>query len=120
MAEEIKNISDIRIADDVVASIAGLAACEVDGVSDMAGNIGSKLMNTVGVKTAVKGVKVDVADGIVRADLAINVRYGFNVMSTCKQVQDKVKAAIENMTGLKVTDVIVRVAGIDMEARAAE
>lgn len=111
---------EVKIADDVVASIAALAACEVDGVADMAGSIGNRLMSSVGVKSSGQGVKVDVAEGMVRADLSVTMRYGYNIMETCKKVQEKVKAAIENMTGLTVTDVNIRVAGVNMEGKSAQ
>ena len=62
-----------------------------------------------------KGVKVIVEDGKVRVNLAILVEYGYGIPKICKLVQDKVKAAIENMTGLEVTDVNIRIAGVDME-----
>lgn len=114
------NTGEVKIADDVVASIAALAACEVDGVSDMAGNIGNKLMHTVGMKSSGKGVRVDVAEGMVRVDLAVMMKYGYNIMETSKKVQDKVKAAIENMTGLTVTDVNIRVASVNTEGRSAQ
>lgn len=111
---------EVKIADDVVASIAALAACEVDGVSDTAGNIGNRLMNSVGMKSSGKGVRVDVAEGMVRADLVLMMKYGYNIMETSKKVQDKVKAAIENMTGLTVTDVNIRVASVNTEGRSAQ
>ncbi|NBH84981.1 Asp23/Gls24 family envelope stress response protein [bacterium C-53] len=106
---------EVKIADDVVAVIAGYAATEVDGVSAMAGNITNELMSKVGVKNLNKGVKVIVEDGKVRVNLAILVEYGYGIPKICKLVQDKVKAAIENMTGLEVTDVNIRIAGVDME-----
>ncbi len=107
----------VKIADDVVASIAALAASEAAGLDDMAGNIGNRLMDTVGVKQSGKGVRVDVVDDMVRVDLAIILKYGYSIRETGKLIQDKVKAAIENMTGLKVTDVNIHVAGVNTEAR---
>ncbi len=109
---------EVKIADDVVASIAALAAAEVDGLDEMAGSFSNRLMNTVGVKQAGKGVRVDVVDDMVRVDLAIVLKYGFSIRDTGKMIQDKVKAAIENMTGLTVTDVNVHVVGVNTEGRA--
>lgn len=106
---------EVKIADDVVAVIAGYAATEVDGVSAMAGNITNELMSKVGVKNLNKGVKVLVENGKVRVNLAILVEYGYGIPKISKLVQDKVKAAIENMTGLEVTDVNIRIAGVEME-----
>lgn len=102
----------IQIADDVVAMIASLAATEVDGVSALSGNITNELMSKVGVKKLTKGVKVDVLEGNVTIDLAVTMAYGFNIPTTCAKVQDKVKAAIENMTGLTCSDVNIRIVGI--------
>ena len=108
------SLGSVQIADDVVAIIAGLAATEVDGVSAMAGNITNELMSMVGYKSLTKGVKIDI-DGVnVKAELALTMDYGYNIPDTCAKVQDKVKTTIENMTGLKVTDVNIRIAGVDM------
>lgn len=104
----------VRIADDVVAVIAGLAATEVDGVSAMAGNITNELMSKVGMKNLAKGVRVEILGQRVKVAISLIVHYGYNIPTTCGKVQDKVKTTIENMTGLTVTDVNVRIAGVDM------
>lgn len=106
----------VQIADEVVAIIAGLAATEVKGISAMAGNITKELVSKLGMKNLSKGVKVDILEGIVSIDVAVNIDYGYNIPETCKKVQEKVKAAIENMTGLQVSEVNVHVAGVDMES----
>ncbi len=109
---------EVKIADDVVASIAAIAASEVDGVSAMTGNFGERLWNSVGIRsTAGSGVRVDVAGNMVRVDIALNINYGHNVMETSRKVQDKVKNSIETMTGLNVTDVNIRITGVNSEAR---
>lgn len=110
-----ENIGFVQIADDVVAVIAGLAATEVEGVASMAGNITKELISKLGMKNLSKGVKVDMEDGVAIVDVAINIEYGFNIPTVCEIVQDKVKAAIENMTGLKVEAVNVTIAGVDVE-----
>lgn len=107
-----ENIGAVQIADDVVAMIASLATTEVEGVSAMAGNITNELMSKVGMKNLTKGVKVDVLEGSVTVDLAVTMEYGYNIPATCQQVQQKVKAAIENMTGLTCADVNIRIAGV--------
>lgn len=107
-----KNVGVVQIADDVVAMIASLAATEVEGVSSMAGSITNELMGKAGMKKLTKGVRVIVTEGRVRVDLAVTVEYGYNIPATCHQVQAKVKAAIENMTGLNCTDVNIRIAGV--------
>lgn len=110
-----ENVGEVKIADDVVAMIASLAAVEVEGVSSMAGNITKELISKVGVKNLTKGVKVDVLGGSVRVDLSLIMEYGYNIPVTCQTVQNKVKAAIENMTGLNCSDVNIRIAGIIMK-----
>ena len=110
-----ENVGVVQIADDVVAMIASLAATEVEGVSAMAGNITNELMSKVGVNKLTKGVKVDVLEGNVTVDLAVTMEYGYNIPATCQKVQAKVKASIENMTGLNVVDVNIRIAGVNMQ-----
>ena len=109
-----ENLGEVKIADAVVAIIAGLAAIEVEGVSSMAGNATRELIAKLGMKSLSKGVKVDVLEGIVTVSLALNLKYGSSIKDTTLKVQEKVKAAIENMTGLTVADVNIRVAGVDM------
>ena len=108
-------IGEVRIADEVVAIIAGLAATEVDGVDSMAGNITNELVGKLGMKNLSKGVKVDVTEEHVSVDLSLNIRYGYNIPSVSEQVQEKVSTAIENMTGLTVLDVNVKIAGVNMD-----
>ena len=102
----------------MVAIIAGLAAMEVDGVASMSGNATRELVSKLGMKSLSKGVKVDVLEGIVTVSLKLNLKYGYNVMDICQKVQEKVKAAIENMTGLTVADVNIRIAGVDVPEEA--
>lgn len=108
-------IGEVQIADEVVAIIAGLAATEVDGVDSMAGNITNELVGKLGMKNLSKGVKVDVTEEHVSVDLSLNIRYGYNIPSVSEQVQEKVSTAIENMTGLTVLDVNVKIAGVNMD-----
>ena len=110
-----ENIGEVKIADEVVAIIAGLAAMDVEGVSSMAGNATRELISKIGMRTLSKGVRVDVLDGGVTVALALNLKYGYSIMEVCKKVQDKVKTAIENMTGLSVADVNIRIVSVDME-----
>ena len=81
----------------------------------MAGNITNELVGKLGMKNLSKGVKVDILENIVCVDLALNIEYGYNILETSKTVQEKVKAAIENMTGLVVSDVNGRIASVEME-----
>ena len=105
---------EVRIADEVVAIIAGMAATDVRGVASMAGNIKNELVSMMGMKTLSKGVKVDVTEEHVSVDLSLNIKYGYNIPDVSERVQDRVKSAIENMTGLTVLDVNVRIAGVNI------
>ena len=107
-------MGEVRIADEVVAIIAGLAATEVDGVDSMAGNITNDLVGKLGMKNLSKGVKVDVTEEHVSVDLSLNIKYGYNIPDVSERVQDRVKSAIENMTGLTVLDVNIRIAGVNI------
>lgn len=108
------DIGDVRIADEVVAIIAGLAATEVEGVSSMAGNITNEIVSRLGMKNLSKGIMIEVMEDEVKVDVAINIAYGFSIPEVSSKVQDKVKNAIENMTGLNVAVVNVRIASVDM------
>ena len=105
----------MKIADEVVAIIAALAATEVDGVASMAGNITNDIISRMGKKKLSRGVKVDVLEGVVTVSLALNMKYDYSIVDVTSKVQDRVKSAIENMTGLEVADVNIRVAGVEME-----
>ena len=107
-------VGDVRIADEVVAIIAGLATTEVEGVSSMAGNITNEIVSKLGMKNLSKGVLVEVMENEVKVDVAINIAYGYSIPEVSAKVQDKVKSAIENMTGLTVAVVNVRIASVDM------
>ena len=105
---------EIKIAEEVVAIIAGLAATEVEGVSSMAGNITNGLVSKLGMKNLSKGIRINVSGESVQVDVALNIAYGYTVLDVSTKVQEKVKAAIENMTGLEVSGVNVRIASVDM------
>ena len=107
-------LGEVQIADEVVATIAGLAATEVEGVASMAGNITNELIGKLGVKNLSKGVKVLVTDRSVDVDLALNIEYGYSIMKVSEKVQDRVKSAIENMTGLEVAMVNIRIVNVNM------
>lgn len=112
-----ENLGEVKIADEVVAIIAGLAAMEVDGVASMAGNTTREIIGKLGMKTLSKGVKVDVLEGIVTVCMNLNLKYGYSIREISGKVQEKVKTAIENMTGLTVADVNIRIAGVEMDAQ---
>ena len=106
-------LGEVKIADEVVAVIAGIAATEVEGVDSMAGNPTKEIVGKLsGSKTAksMRGVKVEVNDDKVCVDLEINVSYNYNIPEVSEKVQERVKNAIENMTGLTVLEVNIKIA----------
>jgi uncharacterized alkaline shock family protein YloU len=102
----------IQIADDVVSSIAGLAVTEVEGVSKLTGNVPNELVAKLGKKNLARGIKIDMTEKDIKVDVSIEVKFGYNIMKVSKAVQDKVKQALLNMTGLNVSTVNVKVSGI--------
>ena len=110
------NIGEVHISDEVVAIIAGLAATEIEGVQSMAGNITNELVSKLGMKNLSKGVKVTISDDSVEVSLALNSKYGYEIPAVSKKVQDKVKSAIETMTGLTVTAVNIKIVSLNIEA----
>ena len=105
---------EIKIADEVVAIIAGLAATEVEGVSSMAGNITNEIVSKLGMKNLAKGITVEVIEDEVKVDVAINIDYGYSIPEVSAKVQDKITTTIENMTGLGAAIVNIRIASVDM------
>ena len=110
-----KELGEVRIASDVVAAIAALAATEIDGVYSMAGNITNELIGKLGMKNLSKGVKILMEGGIVRVDMMVVVNYGYSIPEVSEQVQERVGQQIENMTGLSVSEVNVRIARVKLE-----
>lgn len=113
--QDIGGSGSVKISDEVVAVIAGLAATEVEGVASMAGNITNELVGKLGMKNLSKGVKITILESVVTVDLALNIEYGKNILETSKRVQEKVKSTLENMTGLEVADVNIRIVSVDMD-----
>lgn len=109
---ENEDLGEVKIADEVVAVIAGLAATETEGVSSMAGNITNEIVAKLGMKNLSKGVRVAVGEEGVIVDLSLSVRYGYSIKEVSKNVQEKVSGAIETMTGLSVLKVNIRVANL--------
>lgn len=106
---------EVQIADEVVAIISGLAALEVEGVAKMSGNVPNEWISRLGMKNLSKGVKVEVSPESVRIELALEMKYGYSIPKVSEQVQEKVKNAIESMTGLFVEQVNVRIAGVAVD-----
>jgi len=108
------NLGEVRVADEVVAIIAGLAATEVEGVSSMSGNITKELVSKLGMKNLSKGVKITFSENSIAIELTLNIAYGYAIPDVSAKAQDKVKTAVETMTGLAVSGVDVHIASVDM------
>ncbi len=117
LSDKNEPIGSVKIADDVVGMIAALAATEIEGVHGMAGDVTAEILDKVGVRALNKGVKVAVNGRTVKAQVNIIMDYGYNIPATCQMVQDRVKTSVENMTGLEVTDVNVKISGISAQGR---
>ena len=110
-------LGEVQIAEEVITIIAGLAATEVEGVCSMGGNITKELVSRLGMQNLSKGVRVEVTEeGKIEVFVTINIAYGYAIPAVSGNVQEKVKAAIENMTGLEVSGVNVRIADVDMKS----
>ena len=108
-------LGDVQVSDDVVTIIAGLAATEVEGVSSMAGNITNEIVSKLGMKNLSKGIQVELIEGEVKVDVAINIAFGYSIPEVSEKVQEKVSTTVENMTGLKVAVVNVKIASVDTQ-----
>lgn len=112
IAEE---IGSVKITDEVVAIIAGIAATEVPGVAGMSGGIAGGIAEMLGRKNLSKGVKVEVGEKEAAIDLFIIVEYGCRIPDIAWEIQEKVKKSVETMTGLDVIEVNIHVQGVNIE-----
>lgn len=108
-----ENILDsLKISDEVIAAIAGLAAHQVEGIAGMSGTLVEDISAIIGRKSFSKGVRVSRSDGEVALDLYLNVKYGARIPEVAFKVQENVKKSVEGMTDLKVTEVNIHVQGV--------
>jgi len=114
-ANENQELGTIKISEEVVSVIAGLAATEVPGVAGMSGGVVNGISEMLGRKNLGKGVKVEVGEKEVSIDLYLIVDYGVRIPEVAWNVQENVKNAVENMTGLKVVEVNIHVQGVNMD-----
>lgn len=117
---DIIDYGQVKIADEVVGTIAGLAAMEVEGVAGMSSGIAGGIAEMLGRKTLSKGVKVEVGEKEAAIDLFVVVEYGVKIPDVAWQIQESVKKAIENMTGLNVVEVNIHVQGVNMDKSEKE
>ena len=118
--ENNKDLGHVKISDDVVAIIAGLAATEIKGVAGMSGGIAGGISDILGRKNLSKGVKVEVGETETAVDLYIIVEYGSKIPEVAWEIQESVKNAIETMTGLNVVEVNIHVQGVNIEKPTKE
>ena len=110
--------NEIKIADDVVAVIAGVAVSEVPGVAEMAGGFAGGITEVLsGKKNLAKGIKVEVGEKDTKIDVNIIVEYGVRIPDVAFEIQNRVKKAVETMTGLNVVEVNVHVQGVNTDAK---
>lgn len=113
--------NEIKIADDVVAVIAGVAVSEVPGVAEMAGGFAGGITEVLsGKKNLAKGIKVEVGEKETKIDVNIIVEYGVRIPDVAFEIQNRVKKAVETMTGLKVIEVNVHVQGVSTETEETQ
>ena len=121
VVEEVKESEGIKISNDVIAVIAGVAASEVPGVAAMAGGLTGGLTEALkGKKNLAKGIKVEATETTANIDVNIIVEYGSRIPDVAFEIQNRVKKSVENMTGLKVTEVNVHVQGVNTQSLNAE
>ena len=106
-------LGTIKIADEVVSIVAGLAATDIDGIAGMSGGLVGGIAEMLGRKNFSKGVKVEVGEREAAVDLFIIVKYGVRIPDVALAAQENIKRAIENMTGLSVVEVNVHVQGVN-------
>lgn len=105
----------IRIADEVVSTVAGLAAIDVDGIVALSGGWGTDLVEKLGRKNYGKGIKVEVADDQTKIDIFIIVEFGYPIPQVAQNVQKEIKLAVETMTGLTVSSVNVHIVSVSIK-----
>ena len=110
----------IRIADEVVSTVAGLAAIEVEGVASMSGGWGTDLVEKLGKKNFGKGIRVEINDQETSIDIFISIMYGYPIPQVAENVQKEVRIAVETMTGLTVTAVNVHIVSVTLKKTAEE
>lgn len=113
-------LGSIKVADEVVAIIAGLAATEVKGVAGMSGGVSAGIVEMLGRKNLAKGVKVEVGEKETAIDLFVIIEFGARIPEVAQQIQRNVKNAVESMTGLKVVETNIHVQGVAFEKSEAK
>jgi len=124
MDEQVKVVEEqaqgtITFANEVISTIVGIAACDIEGVAGMCGGFKDGIVDLLGKKNLSKGVKITLNENTVIADLEIVVDYGVRVPDVCAKIQESVTSTVEVMTGLTVKAVNIAVEGIKFKEIAA-
>lgn len=119
-SEIIGELGSIRIADEVISTVAGLAAVEVEGISALSGGWGTDFVEKLGRKNFGKGIKVEANENEININIYVVIDFGFSIPQVAEKVQIEVKTAVETMTGLNVTVVNVHVVGVAMKKNSTE
>lgn len=119
--ESLLNVSDdqklgkVEIAPEVIETIAGLAASEIEGVASMRGNFASDVVERFGGVSHSKGVKVDISETAIEIDMSIVIQYGVSIPKVSQQLQTNIRQSLKNMTALEVNHINIHVVGIQMD-----
>ena len=120
MDEQVKVVEEqpqgtVTFANEVISTIVGIAACDIEGVAGMSGGFKDGIVDLLGKKNLSKGVKITLNDNTVVADLEIVVDFGVKVPDVCAKIQESVISTVEVMTGLTVKAVNISVEGIKIK-----
>lgn len=113
--EIVGDMGMVKITEEVVAIIAGIAAMEVQGVAGMSGGFAGEIVEMLGRKNLSKGVKVEVGEKEAAIDLYIIIEYGCKIPDVAWDIQERVKKSVETMTGLNVVEVNIHIQGVNFE-----
>jgi len=112
---EHRDSGNLVVTEEVLCSIAALAATEVKGVYGIEGSIGSEISKYIGRNNPAKGIKVEMGEDELTFEIPIKISYGYNILEVSSAIQEKVRSTVENMTGIKVSDVNVNIADVAMD-----
>lgn len=120
MNQENNGLGKVEIAPEVIEVIAGIAASEVEGVSQMRGNFASGVVERLGKKNHGKGVKVELSEDGIKVDVYCVLRFGLSIPAVAQEIQDNIRQALLNMTALEPVEVNIHIVGIQFETQKQE
>lgn len=104
--------AEVVISEEVIAVIAGIAATDIEGVASLTGNMTRETIQKAGLKNLSKGIGLQMNEDNLTITISLNIKYGYSVSKISEMVQEKVKTSVENILGLAVTGVNIRVTGV--------